>query len=260
MGVAGLRARVMSWPTPPAQSEAAKAAELQKSLFEGQVQDEVARVAWERSEATRRDADTLARSQAAWQAEYALEKMFQEARIDVAKKGIERANAGAEFVRNAAAAIGTIYMGVVGATYGAAEKSLHAPARAIIPAIFLGLALVFAAVYVAYLSRASPTPAPEADSRLRVYQERRITAFTDWVAAYTLNRAYWLHTAVFSLAFGVAALAAPFVSWSGWTVYAAPIVCLAVALLAPLLTRQASSWRRVAPESRNARDQVDGAT
>jgi hypothetical protein len=228
----------MSWPEPPAQSDPTKAVELQKSLFDGQVQDEVARLAWERSEVTRRDTDTLARSQAAWQAEYALEKMVQEARVDVAKKGIERANAGAEFVRNAAAAIGTLYMGLVGATYGAAEKSLHAPARALIPVVFLGLALVFAAVYVAYLSRASPTPAPEADSRLRVYQERRITAFTDWVAAYTLNRAYWLHAAVFSLAFGVAALPAPFLLWSGWTVYAAPILCLAVVLLAPLQTRR----------------------
>lgn len=234
-----------AWPPPPADVGTGSAAELQKALYAGQVQDEAARRAWERSEATRIDADTLARSQAAWQAEYALEKAIQEARIDVAKKGIERATSGAEFVRNSAAAIGTIYMGVVGATYGAAEKSVHAPARTIIPALFLGLALVCAAAYLAYLTRASPTPAPRPDSRLRVYQQRRIEAFTDWVAGYTLNRAYWLRVSVLSLALGVATLPAAFVAWSGWTVWAVPLVGLLVVLIAPVWL----AWReRAAPD------------
>jgi hypothetical protein len=227
----------VAWPTTPEPPAEPKAAELQKDLFGGQLQDEEARLAWERTERTRLDADTLTRSQAAWAAEYALEKSIQEARIAIAKGGIDRGTAGAEFVRNAAAAIATVYTGVLGATYASADKAIHAPARAIIPAIFLGLALASAAAYVAYLTRVDPIPAPEVTSSLRVYQERRIATFIDWVTAYALNRAYWLHAAVLSLAFGVALLPAPFIAWSGFTVVLVPAVCLLAALGVPLATQ-----------------------
>jgi hypothetical protein len=229
---------VTSWPTPPdPPASETKAAELQRILFAGKVDAEVARRAWEASEQTRRDTDTLNRDAAAWAAEYALEKSVHDARIEVAKGAIDRSHAGAEFIRNAAAAIATVYTAVLGATYGAAGKIEQAPPRAIVPALFLGVSLVCAAAYVAFLTRGEKTGAPTAHDALRVYQENRVNTFVEWVALYAFRRAYALHAAVLSLAFGVAFLPVPFIEWSGWTVVAIPIVALAATLLVPLKTR-----------------------
>jgi len=226
------------WPTPPDPPAAnTKKAELEKILFSGQVEAEVAERAWEASERTRNDADTLTRDAAAWAAEYALEKSIHDARIEVAKGSIDRSHAGAEFIRNAAAGIATIYAAVLGVTYGAGDKVEQAPARAIIPALFLGVALVCAAAYVAFLTRGKTVPAPAAHNSLRVYQENRVNTFVGWVAAYAFRRAYALHAAVLSLAFGVAFLPVPFIDWSGWTVVVIPTACLAATLLVPLKTR-----------------------
>jgi hypothetical protein len=222
-------------PDPPASSD--KAAALEQALYAGKVEAAVAKRAWDASEATRLDEDTLARDSAAWAAEYALEKSVHDARIEVAKGAIDRSQAGAEFIRNAAAGIATIYAAVLGVTYGAADKVEQAPARAIIPALFLGLALVCAAAYVAFLTRGKSVPAPAAHSSLRVYQENRVNTFVEWVAAYAFRRAYALHAAVLALAFGVAFLPLAFIAWSGWTVVAVPIACAVLTLLVPLKTR-----------------------
>jgi hypothetical protein len=224
-----------SAPDPPTSAE--NKAEHEKTLYAGRVEAAVATRAWELTERTRLDDDTLARDQAAWAAEYALEKSVHDARIEVAKTAIDRSHAGAEFIRNASAGIVTIYAAVLGVTYGAADKVEQAPARAIVPALFLGLALVFAAAYVAFLTRGKSIAPPVAHDSLRVYQENRVNTFVEWVSAYAFRRAYALHAAVLSLAFGVALLPVAFIDWTGWTVVAVPALCVAVVLLVPLATR-----------------------
>ena len=53
-----------------------------------------------------------------WDADVALYKTIYDARVEVLKGTIARAQAGAEFVRNGAAGIVTLYTGVLGLVFG----------------------------------------------------------------------------------------------------------------------------------------------
>lgn len=68
--------------------------------------------------------------------------------LDVAKEQIGRSQARATFVAQAAAAIGTVYTAILGLAFGFIHGSERpVPATGIIPAIFIGLALVLAGAY-----------------------------------------------------------------------------------------------------------------
>jgi hypothetical protein len=72
--------------------------------------------------------------------EQALRQSVHQARVDVAKDAVSRSRAAADFVRNAAAALVTIYTGVIGATFAVTKEPL--PERGLVPALFLGAAIV----------------------------------------------------------------------------------------------------------------------
>lgn len=68
--------------------------------------------------------------------------------LDVAKEQIGRSQARATFVAQAAGAIGTVYTAILGHAFGFIHGSERpVPATGIIPAIFIGLALVLAGAY-----------------------------------------------------------------------------------------------------------------
>ena len=159
------------------------------------------------------DQDTE-REKADWDAEIALHKAVHDARLEVAKAAIDRGQAAAEFVRNAAAGIVTIYSGLLGLVFGFAEGARQLPSSGVIPGIFLGFSLASAAFYVAFLTRAPAVTAPTPSTSMRVLAERRINVFTDWVTGIALARVFWLHAAVVALSFGVLFLPAVFTSIS----------------------------------------------
>jgi hypothetical protein len=125
----------MPWPSIPSGREN-DVVEYNKILYKGQVDEELARrqdAATAASKEAERDAE---RQKAAWDAEYALRKTVHDTRLEVAKAAIERGRAGAEFVRNAAAAIVTLYTGILGVAFATSAGAERLPARGVAPAVF----------------------------------------------------------------------------------------------------------------------------
>jgi hypothetical protein len=186
-------------------------------------------------------AERWERERAAWAAEYADSRAIHQARIDIAKETVARAHSAAEFVRNAAASIVTLYSGVLGIT-SALDRGREGlfPARGILPAIFLSGAIIGATAYVALIQKPRPFHLPRPHSSLPELQERRLSSLVDWLADITLRRAYALHAAVISLAMGTAFLPAPFLTGlddSQWV--SAGIVAAVITLALPYFTTRA---------------------
>jgi hypothetical protein len=198
----------MTWPDPP--EAEAEDEEFLKLLYQAKLEEESARRQTEYTNEA--------------EAEAALNKAVHDARLEVAKAAIDRGQSGAEFVRNAAAAIVTLYTGVLGVTFATTKDETPFPARGLAPAVFLGLALVCASAYAALLTQAPQIAAPRPHSQLPVFQERRLNAFVEWVSKIAMARVYFLHAAVISLGVGVLLLPVPFVAVADWVVLAIGIV------------------------------------
>jgi hypothetical protein len=152
------------------------------------------------------------REKADWTNEYTQAQNFYTAYIDVAKDQIERAIARAEFVQTAAAAIGGVYTGVLALSFAVGEFAL--PARGILPTMFFGLSIVLAAAYLAYISLPTTVPEFSSSGTLDSRQRVRRNTFINWAGAPVNPQSYLLQMAVFSLAFGVAFLPAPYIKAS----------------------------------------------
>ena len=89
------------------------------------------------------------------------------------------------------------------------------PIRGVVPAIFLGLAIVLSMVYVAYVTRPEnidlddqiPNSPPER-------MQTRPDNFLRMVTVVVDRRAYWLRASVIALGLGVLFLPAPFIAFS----------------------------------------------
>jgi hypothetical protein len=137
---------------------------------------------------------------------------FYSAFVDVGKGSIERTRAAAEAIRNAAGAIGIIYTGVLGLAFST-DKAL--PTRGLIPAVFLGLAIVFSTAFVAWLPRTvedSEVDWPNDTDHVRVDLRNRTDMFLKWVREGTLRRRSYLRGAVLALGFAIAFLPVAFLS------------------------------------------------
>lgn len=130
--------------------------------------------------------------------------------------GIDRTRSAAEAVRNAAAAIGTIYAAVLGLIFSTDQPL---PARGLIPAVFLGLAIVGSSAYLAYirpwkaLERLNFPPQVPAETieELREAQELRTESFRRQTRKAINRRSYWLRVSVLALGFGVVFLPSAFI-------------------------------------------------
>jgi hypothetical protein len=210
----------MTWPEPP--TGYAEDRDFLKVLYEAKVEEESAR--------------RQAEHESEGDLEVALSKSVHDARLEVAKTAIDRGHKGAEFVRNAAAAIVTLYTGLLGVTFATTNDATPFPPRGLAPAFFLGLALVCASAYAALLTRAPQIDAPAPHSQLSVFQERRLYAFVEWVSKIALARAYFLHVAVVSLGLGVILLPAPFLAIENWVVLVIAALGLVLTVTLPQLT------------------------
>lgn len=171
-------------------------------------------------------------------ADAALIKDERSAMLEVAKGSIDRGRAAAEFVRNAAAGVSAIYAGVVGVVF-AADKGTPLPARGVIPAIFLGLALVAASGYVAIFSPGKPTREESDGVSREALQEARMNHFIAWTSEIARRNAIALHIAVFALGAGVATLPLPFINWNKTGPWLAALGALVAVLVGAALT----TWR-----------------
>jgi hypothetical protein len=157
----------------------------------------------------------IARAQAEIGAELAIEQEYYKGILEVAKGSIERARASASTVQTAAAAIGTIYTAIIGAAFAAGEAAL--PARALFPAVFLGLAILLSTAYLAYLPdpRDDPDPRLDPDSDPDLSTPQLLTdLFVRWTRSAVLRRSPWLRSSVIALGAAIVLLPAPFVTIS----------------------------------------------
>lgn len=245
----------LDWPAPPGDTGADPALAL--ALFSAQLAEVAMRRARhaatiERDLQTEEAAFYEARE---WELEVkareedaALSHTEHDAYLEVAKGSIERARSGAEAARNAAAAIGGLYVGVLGVSFAATDGGTPLPARGVIPAAFLGLAVAFATAYVALLRPGNVRDVTAADIDLASIQAARVAAFISWTSELSSRNAWALHAAVFSLGVGVASLPLPFVEWDHWTVWGLAGVALSGIVVAATWTgRVARAGGRTGP-------------
>jgi hypothetical protein len=183
-----------------------------------------------------------------------LVKSEHDAYLEVAKGSIERGQTGAEFIRNAAAAIGTLYTGLLGVTFAAADGARALPTRGVIPAFFLAFALVLASAYAAVLRPGTATVVSARGDDLASIQAARLDAFVHWTSEVASRNAYALHAALYALGVGVAFLPAPFIDWDGsapWVLAGAAFVTTLI--LARLTSRRVHRSNRAAAEGRGTR-------
>jgi hypothetical protein len=163
------------------------------------------------------DAD-FARAKADADANIADQRAYFDALYTLAAGGIDRARSGAQTVQTAAAAIGTLYAGVLGVTFSVSDRPL--PARGLLAPLFLGLALVLSTMYLAYLNpRSRQLPAPLNTGVMGTAALNRIRSFMEMTRAVIRPQARSLRGAIVALAIGVAYLAAPLVSPPAWMAF-----------------------------------------
>jgi hypothetical protein len=136
------------------------------------------------------------------------EKKLHDNLATLSAASIDRAREGAKFIETAAAALGTIYTGVLGFVFAASDKPL--PGRGLYAAVFLGIAVVGAAYYLGFIQRINPI-GRVAYSRSRPENLwRRTEWLAEWTGLVARTRSWALRGAVFALAFGVAFMPAAF--------------------------------------------------
>jgi hypothetical protein len=183
-----------SWPTPEGDKE-----EFKKQL-------DLARLEVRKK---RTDAE-IATVKMDRDAALALDGKFYDAVFEIAKGSIDRARASADFVQKGASALVAIYGAVLGVAFSVSDRPL--PARGLIPAFFLGLAVVCASYFIAWLPDADAR-ADEAEALGTTQGERLANTFIAWVTRAALARHKWLRASVVALAAGLLFLPAPFLSF-----------------------------------------------
>ena len=142
--------------------------------------------------------------------EYALAQAVQQAYLDAAKGELDRTAQRAEFVQKAAAAISTAYVAVVGLTYGLGQGLTALPFQGVLPTLFLGLAIVLATAYAAYITRPKPVRGVMNGRTHYELQQERLNVFIRWARSPSLRRVYLLQASVISLGIGILFLPAAY--------------------------------------------------
>lgn len=153
---------------------------------------------------TSRVANLAEQEKAAWASHEAQLQAILNAYLDVAKGQIDRATGRAEFIEKAAGTIATLYTGILAFTYNAdLTKGKAFPAVGIAPTIFLGLSIVFAMFYLAYIKQPRPFQNAATSGLLPEQLLNDRNDFIGWTTSSVLERAPWLQTSVISLGLGV---------------------------------------------------------
>jgi hypothetical protein len=143
------------------------------------------------------------------QTDVALVREFHESVRDVAKTALANADALPQLVITAAGAIVTLYTGVLALVFAAGGNAL--PARALIPALFLGGAVALATGYAGYITKVGATNFMP-DDHVWPNAVAHTNGFTAWINAAINSRAGLMRGAVFALALGVLFLPSAFIN------------------------------------------------
>lgn len=160
-----------------------------------------------------------ARDDAAVAAETALVKSVHDAYVAVTSSSLDRALTRANFVTAAAGTITTVYTATLAFTFGKTDPktgkviTAFTPA-ALIPALFLGLALFLVVVYAAMIRKTIAVGPLLPTGVGGQVAELRLITFMKWCFGGVLARRWALHAGIVSFGLGVATLPVPFVDLS----------------------------------------------
>jgi hypothetical protein len=180
--------------------------------------------------------------------------------LAVAQSSLDRAVQRATYVATAAGAIGTLYTAVLAARY---TTSHEAPARSVIPALFIGAAVAFSVWYMAFLRGYTRNQQLLLSGTGGSVAETRLLDFMEWSFSGVLARAWSLRVSVISLALGLGLLPIGLVQLSsgstdliGFAALAVLVVWLIGEMIVALWPRELNDSRpskmpRLAPKAPN---------
>lgn len=214
------------WPQPPEVSQS-DSREPRLMLYKAQLDAHAAdreRLARQNEDERVRLAEAdEARRAAAYEAHYSVLKALVDARLAAISASTDRAAKAAEFCRNAAAAVVTLYTGLLGLAFSAKDGT-PVTATGAAPSIFLAASLALATAYAAFVTKGRGTPLPEPHSALALDEERRLDAYAEWVNELVSRRSWALRSAVLCLGAGALLLPVPFLGWQPSWVWATSLV------------------------------------
>lgn len=205
--------------------EAARAFQRELQKVGGQHENELAKLARQQDNdlaklarqhelelAKAEDAAVTDFQKARWQTDAELTKAFHQTIADVAKGSIDRSRDSAKFVQTAAAAIVTLYSGLLALVFSVTDNPL--PLRGVYAAVFLGLAVALATAYLAFITKPPSPKIYAGGGNLTEMQLHRTGYLTRWVNATVHDRRWAIRASVISLALGVAFIPAAFIATS----------------------------------------------
>ena len=184
-------------------------------------------------------AANIEREKADWAHEYNIDKAIHDSYLEVAKKEVDRRVARAEFVQKMAAAVSGLYVAVLALSFTIGkEVNRPLPAQGIIPTFFLGMSIVFVTMHFAYVEKPGIISADKPVGILREDQRQRRNTFIRWAVNPSLQRLYFLHTSILSLASGVIFLPAPYIAAQGCLMWIFAGIILVATFLMPVFFRR----------------------
>jgi hypothetical protein len=146
----------------------------------------------------------------AWAAERELAKLFHSTVAEVAKGSIDRARDSAKYVQIAASAIAAMYTSALALVFSVTDNPL--PSRGVWAPVFLGSSIGLATAYLAYYKQPEKISGIRSGASINELQMNRTSYIVRWTRATVANKRWALRSSVVSLFFGVAFIAAPFIS------------------------------------------------
>lgn len=126
--------------------------------------------------------------------------------IEVGKTSLDRAHNAADVVQKASAAIVTLYVGILSATFAATSKPM--PFDGVFAAILLGLAVALSTAFIAYL----PSKTIKSKAAAEITNADDVANdFVAWMREAASKRAYFLRASVLALGCAMFFLPAAFV-------------------------------------------------
>jgi hypothetical protein len=136
-----------------------------------------------------------------------------EAYLKIGRTMVERSLTRANIVLTSATAATTAYTALLGLVYASAHGR-RLPPIALLPVVYLGIAIALTAFYVGYLAphrrRFHALPV----GNTQAVAEERLATFLTWVSDSVLSRAWALRTALVSLGLGLVLLPVGFISFN----------------------------------------------
>jgi hypothetical protein len=166
----------------------------------------------ELGESTAEEAFRRLRIQKGFEQDLASSFAYYAAIADLAKSGVDRSRSGSERVQTAAAAIATIYTGVLGLVFAVDKNRL--PLAGLVPTIFLGIAITCSTAYASYLTPTSSLELSPAPASVTSAMEKRAVELVKAANLISYNRVYWVRCSVISLGVAVLYLPAAFLDIS----------------------------------------------